>query len=55
MSSIESETAQLVEDALSEGKKKPVKKKGPVDKVVVPEGALINEVAGILGKKPANW
>lgn len=52
MSSIESETAQLVEDALSEGKKKPVKKKGPVDKVVVPEGALINEVAGILGKKP---
>ena len=52
MSSIESETAQLVEDAVSEGRKGPSRDSIPSRKVVVPKGALINEVATHLGKKP---
>lgn len=54
MSSIESETAQLVEDALSEVRAKTSKTEGPLEKVVVPEGALINDLAAVLGKKPGD-
>lgn len=52
MSSIDSETAQLVEDALSAEKKTSKKEEEPRSKVAVPPGALITEVARILGEKP---
>ena len=51
MNSIESETAQLVEDALREGSDRPPREGKPVRRVVVPKGALINEVATLLDKK----
>jgi len=51
MNSIESETAQLVEDALLEKSEKPAGDEKPAKRVVVPRGAPINEVATLLGKK----
>jgi translation initiation factor IF-2 len=53
MSSIDSETAQLVEDALSAGKT-PDREEGPRSKVVIPPGSIITEVARILGEKPGD-
>lgn len=53
MSSIDSETAQLVEDTLSAGKKTD-RGEEPRSKVSVPPGALITEVASVLGKKPGD-
>ena len=51
MNSIESETAQLVEDALREESKRPPREEKPAKKVVIPKGALINDVATLLDKK----
>ncbi len=54
MSSIDSETAQMVEDAIK-GTKAPVEEKtdSPVSEIKVPAGVLISDVASIMGKKPA--
>lgn len=55
MSSIDSETAQLVEDTLS-GEKKAVNEKQiePRSRVVLQAGSLISDVAVLLGAKPGD-
>ncbi|MDO9509047.1 MAG: translation initiation factor IF-2 [Thermovirgaceae bacterium] len=54
MSSIDSETAQLVEDALSGSKKEALKDDEPRLRISVPPGSPIADVARILGKKPGD-
>ena len=53
MSSIDSETAQLVEDTLS-AEKTPDRAEEPRTKTTIPPGSLITEVARILGEKPGD-
>ncbi|MDT8284821.1 MAG: translation initiation factor IF-2, partial [Thermovirgaceae bacterium] len=54
MSSIDSATAQLVEDALSSDKKGTLKNDEPAVRISVPPGAQIADVARILGEKPGD-
>lgn len=54
MSSIDSATAQLVEDALSSDKKVTLKNDEPAVRISVPPGAQIADVARILGEKPGD-
>ncbi len=54
MSSIDSATAQLVEDALSSDKKGTLKNDETAVRISVPPGAQIADIARILGEKPGD-